>query len=177
MTIKMIIATDQNFGIGKDNKIPWDCPADLRHFKKQTEDSIVIMGRKTYESLPFENGLPNRKNYVLTSTKKFMTTIGEPLELPSFPCKEDSRQSYFCSRTFLHNFLGFVKEDVWIIGGASIYKELLPYVEEIHHTTIDGVYDCDTFFDMSFLEDWKLIGGKDLSENAVLNIWRKNVRM
>ena len=59
MTIKMIIATDCIFGIGKDNKLPWDCPEDLKYFKEQTLNDCVVMGRKTYESLPFENGLPN----------------------------------------------------------------------------------------------------------------------
>ena len=132
------------------------------------------MGRKTYESLPFENGLPNRKNYVLTRTKRFMPTLGDPLELPSFPCVEGSGQSYFCNRTFIHNFLGFSKEDVWIVGGASVYNELLPNVEEIHHTIIDGEYDCDTFFDMSFLEDWVLHESFSLSDEATVNIWRRS---
>mgnify|MGYP003677968380 CR=1 FL=1 len=173
MAVKMIIGTDQMFGIGKDNKLPWDCHEDLQYFKKQTLNSTVIMGRTTYESLPFENGLPRRKNYVLTRTKKFMTTFGDSLELPSLPCVENSRQSYFCSEEFLHNLMTLSKEDIWVIGGASIYKQLLPYVEEIHHTIIDGVYDCDTFFNMDFLEYWELVGGKDLSDKAVVNIYRK----
>ena len=174
MTIKMIIATDRNFGIGKDNKLPWDCPEDLQYFKEQTEGSVVVMGRKTYESLPFDNGLPDRKNYVLTGTKRFMTTFGDSLELPSFPCVDNSRQSYFCNRTFIHNFLGFSKEDVWIVGGASVYNQFLPRVEEIHHTIVDGEYDCDTFFDMSFLEDWVLHESFSLSDEATVNIWRRS---
>lgn len=158
MTIKMIIATDQNFGIGKDNKIPWNCPEDLQYFKEQTSRCVVIMGRKTFDSLPFEDGLPNRINKVITSTKR--PCFYNPNKVNYLNCPVDA--------TFRHT------ETVWVIGGSSLYLQLLPQVEEIHHTTIDGVYDCDTFFDMSFLEDWKLVGGKDLSENAVLNIYRKS---
>lgn len=163
MTIKMIIATDQNFGIGKDNKLPWNCPEDLHYFKEQTSKGCVVMGRKTYGGLPFENGLPNRKNIVLSRVpvKSYMSQ-----DVVWFSDKKHLRELY---HTIVLPF-----EDVWIIGGASIYKELLPFVEEIHHTIIDGGYDCDTHFNMEFLEDWELIGGKDLCENAVVNIWRRN---
>lgn len=173
MTIKMIIATDCNFGIGKDNKLPWDCPEDLRYFKEKTKLSAVVMGKSTWESLPmFPSGLPSRENYVLSSCIKEQVVydtdneILESLEFHSSPknillALEDN--SYY-------GHIG----NIWIIGGASTYSELLPYVEEIHHTTIDGDYDCDTFFDMSFLKDWKLVGGKNLSDKAEVNIWRKS---
>lgn len=167
MTVKMIIATDQNFGIGKDNKLPWDCPEDMQYFKEQTEGYHVVMGFNTFESLPFKRGLPNRDNTVITSWDR--------------KCFLEDGQDYYLEVTLLPKVVGELRLhkkdldlDTWIIGGASIYKELLPYVEEIHHTTIEGTYDCDTFFDMSFVKEWKLIGGKDLATNAVLKVWRKN---
>lgn len=158
--IKMIIATDQNFGIGINNSIPWDCPADMRYFKEQTIKSTVVMGRKTFESLGRKGGLPNRFNVVVSSSWKYGhgNVVSKPLE---------SVISDICNPVFVDG------DDIWIIGGASIYKELLPYVDEVHHTMIDSVYDCDTFFDMSFLDDWELVDGKALSENAVVNVWRR----
>tara|TARA_Y100000588_G_scaffold170332_1_gene184123 strand:- start:1185 stop:1688 length:504 start_codon:yes stop_codon:yes gene_type:complete len=163
MTIKMIIATDCNFGIGKDNKLPWNCPEDLQYFKESTLNGCVVMGRKTYESLPFENGLPRRKNIVLsrTTVKSYMSQ-----DVVWFSDKRNILELY---HTLVLPF-----EDVWIVGGASVYSELLPHVEEIHHTIIDGEYDCDTFFDMSFLEDWVLHESFSLSDKATLNIWRRN---
>lgn len=161
MTIRLIIATDQESGIGKNNKIPWDCPEDLQYFKGQTEGGIVVMGHKTYKSLPFENGLPDRTNYVLSNSLNFPDNIYKVCQLR---CVSDMKR--YCLHT--------TPLDVWVIGGASIYKQLLPYVEEIHHTIVDGVYDCDTFFDMNFLEDWDHFANVDLADNAVLNIWRKD---
>lgn len=159
--IKMIIATDRNFGIGISNSIPWDCPSDMKYFKEQTINSTVVMGRKTFESLNRKGGLPNRFNMVVSSSWKYGhgNVVSKPLE---------SIISDICNPVFVDG------DDIWVIGGSSIYQQLLPFVEEIHHTIIDGVYDCDTHFNMNFLEDWELVGGKDLCENAVVNIWRKS---
>ena len=160
MTIKMIIATDCNFGIGKDNKLPWDCPEDLQYFKEQTKDKIVIMGRNTYESLPFENGLPDRTNYILSRSLNLPDNM---YRLCQLRCLTDIKK--YCLDT--------TKRDVWVIGGASVYNQFLSRVEEIHHTIVDGEYDCDTFFDMSFLEDWILHESFSLSDEATVNIWRR----
>ena len=116
------------------------------------------MGRKTFESLPtYPKGLPNRINYVITSKGDgeqengiFFIKIDE---FPTLKHKEDT---------------------VWIIGGASIYKHFLSFVDEVHHTTINGIYDCDTFFDMNFLALWKLKRHKDLADNADLHVWTRN---
>lgn len=161
MAIKMIIATDENFGIGKDNSIPWNSKEDMKYFKEQTLNSTVVMGRKTFESLGREGGLPNRFNIVASSSWEYKhgNAVSKTL---------DSIINNICDPLFVRD------EDIWVIGGASIYRQLLPFVEEIHHTIIEGGYDCDTHFNMDFLEDWELIGGKDLCENAVVNIWRKS---
>ena len=170
MTIKMIIATDCNFGIGKDNKLPWDCHEDLQYFKEKTLNGCVVMGRKTYESLPFENGLPKRSNYVVTSQGLADTTDFELI------FNKNSCMVMMCGIERINGWISLPTwdDDVWVIGGASIYKQLLPHVEEIHHTTINGEYDCDKFFDMSFLEDWVLHESFSLSDRAVVNIWRKS---
>jgi dihydrofolate reductase len=163
MTIKMIVATDLNGGMGLNNKLPWDCPEDLRYFKEQTLYKTVIMGRKTFESLPTKRGLPNRYNYIITR--------GEEVDEQNYQTADfETVIGCLFSKSY-------TDEDVWVIGGKSIYEQLLPYVEEIHHTIIDGVYDCDTFIDTKLWlnDDWKLVGGKDLSESAVVNIYRRNI--
>ena len=167
MTVKMIIATDQNFGIGINNSIPWDCPADMRYFRERTKGFHVVMGYNTFKSLPLDSGLPMRDNTVITRNPE--------------KCMLINGVDYYTEVVLLDDVVGEMKLhkkelslDIWVIGGASIYQQLLPYVEEIHHTIIDGVYDCDTYFNMEFLKDWTLVGGKDLSENAVVNIWRKS---
>ena len=159
MTVKMIVATDSFWGIGRDSKLPWNIPEDLQYFKEQTVGCTVVMGRKTYESLPFEGGLPNRENVVFTNLFKAGT---------------------FCNKTLYTNLEEFLnypvqERDTWIIGGASIYEQLLSYVGEIHHTLVYGEYECDTFFDMSFLQEggWRLVESKPLCDKATVNIWRK----
>tara|TARA_B100001059_G_C17747425_1_gene535150 strand:+ start:126 stop:614 length:489 start_codon:yes stop_codon:yes gene_type:complete len=159
MTIKMIIATDCNFGIGKDNKLPWNCVEDLQYFKEKTYGSVVVMGGNTFKSLGCKS-LKGRENYVLYESNHYVRHHWPDVE-------------FFNATRFL-SYLPNIAADIWVIGGAKTYALLLPYVEEIHHTIIDGVYDCDTFFNMEFLEDWALVGGKDLAENAVVNVWRKN---
>lgn len=162
MTVKMIVATDSFWGIGKDNKLPWDIPEDLQYFKEQTVGCTVVMGRKTYESLPFEGGLPHRFNVVVSGSWDYEHGNIQTMGLESLVGG-------------LTNPKWVDGDSFWIIGGASIYKQLLPYVEEIHHTLVYGEYECDTFFDMSFLQEggWRLVESKLLCDKATVNVWRK----
>lgn len=156
----MVVCSDKYGGIGLNNKLPWHCPEDLEYFKEQTLYKTVVMGRKTFESLPFEHGLPLRENVVLTNLFKPNT---------------------YCNKTLYTNAQGLLqytetKRDIWIIGGKSIYDQLLPFVEEIHHTVISGEYECDTFMDVTQWtesSDWELKETKVLSDKAKVYIWRK----
>jgi dihydrofolate reductase len=160
----MILCTDKNGGTGKNNTLPWgnNYPEDLQYFKGQTINSTVVMGRKTFESLPFEGGLPNRYNYVITS--------GDEVDEENYQMTD--------LETVVGNFFSksCVGEDFWIIGGKSIYEQLFPYVEEIHHSIIvDKEYTCDTFMDTKMWENnpnWKLHKNLSLSDNIIVNIWR-----
>ncbi len=168
MTVKMIIATSTDYGIGLDNKLPWHCPEDLQYFKTVTDNNVVVMGRKTYESLPmFPKGLPNRKNIVITSNGSNYIGWNKRIvnRVSNLPWFKDKGINYYTR-------LG---KDVVIIGGATIYKEMLPVVEEIHQTLMKGEYKCDTFFDMSFLYngEWQLVSSKELSDIAVVNVWKR----
>ncbi|UUW39806.1 putative dihydrofolate reductase [Vibrio phage VPMCC14] len=167
--IKMIIATDVRGGIGFQNKLPWCCPEDLQYFKEQTEGSTVVMGRNTWVSLQrlgMKNGLPERINKVITSQSKFLTG--------------NMRKEHYISMGVVKNKLlrqaKFYGDEVFIMGGKSLYEQLFHLVDEVHHTTIKGDYECDTFVDTCMWEDntnWFLDEVKTLSEVAEVKIWRK----
>lgn len=132
-SVEIVVATDCNGVIGVDGKIPWNCPEDLKLFKELTEGHVVVMGRKTYESLPekfHKNGLPNRTNYVMSKNGQYtcnknhetgmfnrsiMFTVLEPEEIINEECEA---------------------EKIFIIGGEEIYKLWMPYVDVIHHSRI-----------------------------------------
>ena len=115
----MIVACDRNGAIGKDGDLPWRQSTDLQHFKKITMGSNLIMGRKTWDSLP--GMLPGREHFVLSRGEV------EGVEVITF------EQA--------------IEMEGWIIGGGEIYKLFLPHVSQLHRTIIDArVSDADTFF-------------------------------
>lgn len=118
--LKLIYASDVNGVIGIDNKLPWRLPSDLKLFKNKTKGKTVVMGRNTYDSLPDNSKpLPDRVNIVLTHSH---TKIGSEVLNLSLGMKEVYELS--------------ADHDFWVIGGASVYRQALPYVDEIHHTAI-----------------------------------------
>lgn len=169
MTIKMILASNTNGGIGLNGKIPWHIPEDLQYFQKVTDGQTVLMGNNTWISLQkagLPKGLPNRINKVITSQHRFLSG--------------NKRKEHYISMGVVKSKMlphaKFYNEKVWIIGGASIYEQLLPFVEEIHHTCVKGEYSCDTFVDTGlwvYSPDWKMCETKILCDNATVNIWRK----
>ena len=169
MKCKMIIATsdsDSNYAIGKDNKLLTHIPEDLVYFKRVTEGATVIMGNNTFKSLPnMPEGLPNRRNIVISS---------KPIE--------SEPRSNLLYLSHLNNPLGLIvssslfTKDTFVIGGASIYKQMLPFVNEIHHTVIEGSFpDSDTHLDMSFLSEgeWTLYSKEKLCDKACVYVWRR----
>lgn len=176
--IKMILASTVEGGIGLGNKLPFHCPEDLQYFKEQTEGNVVIMGRKTFDSLPSKNGLPNRKQYVLTSQD--LGSVWGEIKLSSKPiCGRNRKVGYYAHIDIIISYLDLMKDEeypIWVIGGKSIYDQLLPYVQEIHHTIVEGDYECDTFVDINSWNDsiaWYLDDVKTLSDKAEVKIWRK----
>lgn len=121
--MRMIVAVGQNFEIGKENELPWKCPADLKLFKELTHGFTVIMGRNTAESLG--RALPGRRNVMLTHGS----------EAPQgFHVASLER----CLREFPNG---------WVIGGGIVYDVMLPHVEEIWISHVDtSVPAADTFF-------------------------------
>lgn len=137
--LKMILATGLNGELGQNNQLLMHIPEDLKHFKKVTEGKVVVMGRKTAESLPNGKPLSNRVNIVMTR---------QPYEngCEGFLRCNDYKEVLKIAET----------EDVFIIGGAEIYKLFEDYVEEIHWTYTDWCFpEADTYY-MPQVEGWYL---------------------
>ena len=130
--ISAIVASDINFGIGFKNNLLESIPEDLKNFKKLTTDKVVIMGRKTWNSLP-KKPLPNRYNMIITSN---------PL------AEQDENNEFgFYTMSQILNYLFQTNDDVFIIGGGQIYTQLLPYCDKIYLTLLDKEYEeVDAYF-------------------------------
>lgn len=129
--MNLIVACDRNFAIGNNGKLLCNLPEDMRNFKDKTSGKVVIMGRKTAESLPNKKPLKNRRNIILTRNKEKL--------LPDF--------EYANGLANLLTLLANEKdEDVWVIGGGEIYKLLLPYCNTLYITEIDEIFSADTYF-------------------------------
>lgn len=127
--IRAILAHDAYWGIGKAGTLPWPHnPDDLNWFKESTAGSVVVMGRKTWESLP-RKPLPSRKNIVVSNTMKLQPDV------------EVVQSDIYKSRLATINYT----ENVWIIGGAKFLEDSLDIIDELWLNDVGGVYDCDTF--------------------------------
>ena len=145
MTIKsIIVATDENNAIGKDNNLLCHLPNDLKYFKSVTQGHPVIMGRKTFESLP-KGALPNRRNIVITRNKalqfdrcEMVSSIEEAIAL----CQNEP--------------------EIFFIGGGSIYKEAMSIANKLYLTRIHHIFeDADTFFPKVDSSTWKEVCRED----------------
>lgn len=141
--IAAIVAVDNNYGIGYNGELLERIPEDLKRFKQLTDDSTVVMGRKTWESLP-KKPLPNRFNIIVTS---------EEVEDNDIDIKHSSMEEV---KAFLELDLGI---PVFIIGGGMVYRELLPYCQEVYLTKILKNYEnVDTYFpNLDEMEEWDQI--------------------
>ena len=131
--MNIILAADRNWAIGKDNDLLIHLPGDLTYFKKMTTSKTVIMGRKTLESLPGGKPLPNRRNIILTRADDFQVSGAEVLN-----SIED----------VLHLIKsGDLKSDeAFVIGGADIYKQMMPHCDKFYITKIDAELPADRYF-------------------------------
>ncbi len=139
MSIKIIAAVARHNVIGKDNDLPWHIPEDLKHFKSLTLGKTVLMGRKTFESIMARLGkpLPDRVSIIITKDEKY--------QIPDGVRRFSSLSEAISSR----------QEDIWIIGGASVYKQAMPQVDELYITHIDKEVDGDVFFPDIKADEWR----------------------
>ncbi|AGK54592.1 dihydrofolate reductase [Bacillus sp. 1NLA3E] len=145
--ISLIWAMDENRVIGKDNQLPWHLPEDLKFFKKTTTGHPIAMGRKTHVSIG--RPLPGRENIIITRNQEY--TSEGCIVLHSV-------------QELLHYAQQYDKE-VFIIGGAEIFKEVFPFADRLYITKIYETFDGDTFFPDIDMEQWKLL----FSEPGVKN--------
>lgn len=144
--LKLIVATDIMGGIGKDNQIPWKCKADMMHFKKTTLGHIVIMGRKTYDSIG--KALPGRTNIVISSgPPKTDAIVVKSLE-----------DAIHKAIIIIENEPIHFNSDIYIIGGGQVYEKATGLVDQVIRTVILSAHDCDTFFNTKFYDPdkWNL---------------------
>lgn len=138
MSINIIVAIDENDGIGKDNKLPWHIPEDLKRFKSLTTDNHIIMGRKTYESIG--KPLPNRTNIVLNSSLSG-TEHGVTW------CVSLDQAINYC-KSVDHT------KDIFIIGGAKVFEAAEKIADKLYITQVLGNFDCDVKFPTFKLTEW-----------------------
>lgn len=165
--LSMIVATARNNAIGRDGKIPWKCPEDMRFFKAKTSGHIVIMGRKTYESIG--KPLPNRLNIVITSK---VLTVDSVLPIWFAHGLDDALNMAHGARA---SGGGHMPDEIFAIGGERVYREAMPHAEKIYQTEIDRSVPGDVFFPSIRMSEWSLIDSRASKEenDVVFNTWRR----
>ena len=138
MIVTIVVAISENNAIGKDNQLLWYLPADLKHFKDITTGGTIIMGRKTYDSIG--KPLPNRRNIVITRKTD--------LEITGVEVVNSLQEALsLCTQ----------EQEVFIIGGAEIYKHALAVTNRIYLTTVHQSYEADAFFPELNNNEWEEI--------------------
>jgi len=135
MIVSQIAAMSENHVIGKDNQLLWHMPNDLKHFKNTTSGHTVIMGRKTFDSVG--KPLPKRRNIIIT--RQIITIEGCEVVNSIDAALELSKD----------------EDEVFIVGGAEIYKQALPYTDRVYLTVIHHHFDGDSFFPELSSNEWK----------------------
>jgi dihydrofolate reductase len=137
--VEGLVAIDNNFGLAKENTIPWKSKKDMAFFKEKTINNIVVMGSKTLLSLPNSIPLKDRLNIVITRNKDKYLKIYEKYNNLLFVDENEIVKFLFNNN--------YKNKKIFIIGGLQIYKLLLPYCSRIWLTKIKQNYDCDLIFD------------------------------
>lgn len=138
--LSIIVAIAKNNAIGKDNKLLWHLPEDLKRFKRYTTGHNIIMGRKTFESLG--RVLPNRHHIILCNDMEMK------IDNPDVEVLEDISK--------LDKYINSDEEN-FVIGGATMYRLLMPYCNKMYITEIDKEFDGDVYFPEIDLKEWKVV--------------------
>ena len=140
--MKAILCADKNWAIGYRNSLLISIPSDMRFFRRMTEGHVVVMGRRTLESMPGGKPLKNRVNIVLTANRAFQApgaVIVHDLE----ELQEQLKQ--------------YDTNDVFVIGGAKVYEQLLPFCDTVYVTKVNYEYQADAWFpDLDKMPEWEM---------------------
>lgn len=140
--ISFVVAMDNNRVIGKDNDLPWHLPEDLKFFKRVTMGHPIVMGRKTHESIG--RVLPGRENIIVTRDKYYLSDGCTVLHSIN-EVKDLAREN---------------GEEIFVIGGAEIFKELFTMADRLYITHIDEEFEGDTYFPLFSENDWELVSNE-----------------
>ncbi len=145
--MNLIVAVDKNWGIGFENKLLVSIPDDMKFFRETTTGKVVVMGRKTLESFPGGRPLKNRTNIVLTKNRNY---------------KADGAIIVHTVDELREELKNYPSEDIYVIGGASIYEALIDDCDVAHVTKIDYAYRADTYFpNLDEKPEWKVVADSD----------------
>lgn len=145
--MNIIVAADENWAIGNKDKLLVSIPNDQKHFREETTGKVVVLGRKTLQTFPQGQPLKNRTNIILSRDKNY-----EVKDATAVHSVEE----------LLEELKKFDTEDVYIIGGESIYRQMLPYCDVAHVTKIDHKYEADTYFpNLDNDPEWEITADSD----------------
>ena len=158
--MNLIVEVDKNWAIGNGNKLLVSIPQDMKFFRETTMGKVVVMGRKTLETFPGGQPLKKRTNIVLTRDKDY--DVKDAIVLNTVEEVLDELKKYD-------------EEEIYIIGGESIYRQFLPYCKLAHVTKINHAYEADTYFpNLDEMDDWEVTGVSD--EQTYFNLEYEFVR-
>ena len=145
--MNLIVAVDSNWAIGNKDKLLISIPNDQKHFREETTGKVVVLGRKTLQTFPQGLPLKNRTNIILSKNPGY--TVKDATVVHSL-------------EELLEELKKYNTEDVYVIGGESVYRLLLPYCDTAHVTKIDHAYQADTYFpDLDEDSDWEITADSD----------------
>lgn len=145
--MKLIVAVDNNWAIGNKGQLLVSIPSDHKHFRNETVGKVVVLGRKTIETFPQGQPLAKRTNIILTTDKNYKA--GDALLAHSIDELVDMLKAY-------------ESDDIYIIGGDSVYKQMLPYCDTAVVTKIDHSYEADAYFpNLDKDPEWEIVAESD----------------
>ena len=140
--MNVIVAVDENWAIGYKNDLLIRIPADMKMFRQETTGKVIVLGRKTLETFPGGQPLKNRTNIILSTKEDYK--VKDAIVVHSID-------------ELLEELKKYAKEDIYIIGGETIYRQLLPYCNVAHITKIERSYEADAFFpNLDTDSEWKI---------------------
>lgn len=145
--MNLIVAVDSNWAIGNKNELLIRIPNDHKHFREETTGKVVVLGRKTLETFPQGLPLKNRTNIILSANPDYQ--VKDAIVVHSV-------------EELLEELKNYRDEDIYVIGGDSVYKQLLPYCNIAHVTRIDHAYEADAYFpNLDEDEAWEITADSD----------------
>lgn len=145
--MNLIVAVDENWAIGNKNNLLVRIPADHKFFREETTGKVVVLGRKTMETFPQGMPLKNRTNIILSSNSDY---------------KVKGAIVVHSMEELLSELKKYSDEDIYVIGGESVYRQMLPYCNVAHITKIDRAYEADAYFpNLDELPEWQITADSD----------------